>query len=369
MAEQLFSDNAQQLIVRLHPDALEYVPTRTKGWRCRLDDLGWTSATMGPHGVEQVLLYSRDGRVAAKMPAFEQIERFYVALLRQLAQRPIFNSVRRALPTRVEPAERVVWLGSSATPADGAWEALQVEDRGAVVVTAAGLLLVSAVGSTLERIPWDELEGIVTRAPSPHVAQGTTRFYRARAYVEVPYEKLNPEVVEAIKAHLAARTPNGARPEGPYRGEVARLFSWEIETARRDELLEENERVIAAAFGRGEGSLLPILGEGEPGNELDAIPDDGDGTPFSRTDLLLTENRLLRLDREGGAGLVTYQEEVPFRSMPKPMPSGSRLRLGPFDLSTDTAQNIDMPELFVRHYRAQARNHRPNPFATEVDEL
>lgn len=368
MAEQLFSDNAQQLIVRLLPDALEYAPTGTKGWRCRLDDLAWTSATMGAHGVEQVLLYGRDGRIAAKMPAFEQIERFYVALLRQLAQRPVFNSVRRSLPTRVEPAERVVWLGSSTTAADGAWEALQVEDRGAVVVTAAGLLLVSTVGSTIDRIPWDELEGIVTRAPSPHVAHGSTRFYRARAYVEVPYEKLSPEVVASVKSHLKSRTTNGARAEGPYRNDVARLFSWEIEAAKRDELLDENERVIAVAFGRGEGSLLPILGEGEPGNELDATPDDIDETPFSRTDLILTEKRLLRLDREGGAGLVTYQEEVPFRSMPKPMPTGPRLRLGPFELLTDTAQNIDMTDLFVRHYRGQARTHRPNPFAADLEE-
>jgi hypothetical protein len=369
MAEQIFSDSAQQLLVRLQPDTLEYAPTRTKGWRCRLDDLAWTSATMGAHGVEEVLLYSRDGRVAAKVPAFEQIERFYVALLRRLAERPIFNAVRTSLPTRVEPAERVVWLGSSTTAADGAWEALQVEDRGAVVVTKGGLMLVAAQGSSVERIGWEDLEGIVTRAPSSYVAHGSTRFYRARDYVELPYERLTLEVARACRAHVAARATNGARPEGPYRGETARLFSWEIEAARRDDLLEEDETIIAVAFGRGEGSLLPALAEDATAAELEAVPDDDTETPFSRTDLLLTDKRLLRLDREGGAGVVTYQEEVPFRTMPKPMPVGARLRLGGFDLTTDSAQNIDMAGQFMRQYRARARTHRPDPFAPELEEV
>src|SRR5689334_22465556 len=112
MPEQSFFDSEKQWIVRLTDDTLAFVPATATGWQCRLDDIGWTSSRISPRGVHAVNLHAADGRVAASLEEFEQIERFYLALVRQLAARPFFDPVRDSMPTRVDCLERVLWLAA-----------------------------------------------------------------------------------------------------------------------------------------------------------------------------------------------------------------------------------------------------------------
>src|SRR6186997_3161429 len=112
MSEQSFFDTEKQLILRLSDDTLAYVPADGVGWQCRLDDIAWTSSRISPRGVHEVNLHAADGRVVAQLTEFEQIERFYLMLIRQLACRPFFDAVRVSVPAQVGLLERVLWLGT-----------------------------------------------------------------------------------------------------------------------------------------------------------------------------------------------------------------------------------------------------------------
>ena len=84
----------------------------------------WSSEAAGSRSFAKMLVtcFSTARSVTtmrAAIPWFEQIERFYLALLGRLASRQVFDPVRESMPTRAPLLERVLWLGAQTTAADG----------------------------------------------------------------------------------------------------------------------------------------------------------------------------------------------------------------------------------------------------------
>jgi len=374
--DQVFADPDQQLIVGLTESTLVYTPTGKPGWQCRLDDICWTSSRLDSRGVAEVRLHAPDGRVAAVIPAFEQIQRFYVALLRRLTLRPFFDGVREWLPTRVELLERAFWLAQQTTQEDGPWEAVQFEENGAVAVVRDRLLLMPPHAARVDRLRWEELAGIQYRLQSPLVLRDATRFYRRDSYLELPLPGLREDVHALVMARMAAARETGEPavfrlPGIHYRdSRLAMEYSWELEGAQESDLIHPDEQVLAVAFGRSRGSLRPAEPVStEPAALLDSLA--GLGRPGGqlqiKTELFLTDRRLLQLDRETQTGTIVNNVALPVRGMPRPRATPASLIIGDLELQTDTAQPLDMASEFVENYRAWLRAGIPDPFSPVVE--
>jgi catechol 2,3-dioxygenase-like lactoylglutathione lyase family enzyme len=380
-AEQQFADAEQQLIVRLTDDTLVYLPADGQGWQCRLSDIAWTSSEISQHGVEEVRLHAPDGHVAARVPRFEQSERFYVALLHRLLARPVFFPVYEALPTQVPMQERVLWLGAQ-TGADGPWEAFHMDAETSAVATRAGLLLMPTPELRVERVPWEELVAVRYRAPSAFFPAGVLRFYRPTSIVELPLATPPTALIDYCTAELERRRAAGSKPQ-PYRienveyadDELAFTYAWEISTALREGLLEPGERVVACAYGAGSGDIsrrtgLPVDATAVELPEVtdDRVPGSEPAVPaVVKTELILTDRRLLQIDRDPATGTRLRNFSVDIHHMPRVRRDGAVLQLGTMQLETDTTQPVlDMPGQFIARYRSLV-SERMNPFAPETD--
>jgi len=354
MADLVFSDAATQLIIRLSDQALAYAPGSGKGWQCPLTAIGWTTARVTPRGVQEVELHAANGRGTVVIPQFEQIDRFYVALVRQLIARPFFDPVRESLPSSVPLEERALWLAAQCTPADGTWEALRVDEDAALVLTERGLLIMPGPGSPLERIAWGELIGFRCRELS-------SRFYRPDSYVEVALPYLDEEIVDRCTLRLAER---GGAAGAAYQvpgvrcadADLAMSFSWEIERARDDALLHAEETVVACAVGLGEGCLTP----GAPLTAADLVADDSQAAAFDesagpvRVELLLTDRRLLQVDRDPATCRLMGKAELGLDTLPVVRRADTSLMVGDLEIETETGPPADMAGEFIRRYRRLA---------------
>ena len=131
--------------------------------------------------------------------------------------------------------------------------------------------------------------------------------------------------------------------------DVAMDYSWEIEAAAHDGLLKPEERVLACAFGHVERDLSL---------EAEAL---------TRTELILTDRHLIRIDREVPDGTLLAHGIVPTHRMPRIRRVGASLFVNREELRTDTAQPLDMAGPFWREYRALMVGAL-NPFSETPDE-
>jgi hypothetical protein len=381
MPEQVFSDATQQLLVRLSESELAYVPAGAGGWKCRLDDIGYTSSTVSTRGVEEVRLHAADGRVATVIPAFEQIGKFYVALVRQLIARPFCDPVRESLPEQVPLLERVVWLGAQTRETDGCWEALWVDERGVVVATATGLLALPAGAQQATRVPWEAIGGVRSRVASPFVEADVLRFYLADSHLDVPVPAPHDDIMAIWAGHRPAE--GAPRPAYEVAGvrcmdeAVAMSFSWEIEAARDDGFFRPDETVIACAFGLSRRTLrtADIPGDAQV---LRETVDTALGGPVittspMKTELFLTDRRLFQVDRAPVTRQGTLVAEIALDRWPRVRSTGAVLCVEEFELTTDERQPIDMGEEFMRRYRTLATERLdpfgPGPAETVEDQL
>jgi hypothetical protein len=352
MPDRTFSDQEQQLIVRLGDEVLAYVPAAGPGWQCRLDDISFTSSVAGSKGLTEVRLHAADGRVAVRIPLFEQIERFYVALVRQLAERPQFDKVRGNLPDQVALLERVLWLAAQQPDPRAPWDALAVTDRAAVAGTADGLLLARFIGAKVEQWPWKDVAGVRSRRASASFPHAVLRFYTTDHHADLYVE----EDHETWIGLCGERMPRDrAEPEIVLTGgdvasaDVAMDYSWEIEAAAHDGLLKPEETVLACAFGHVERDL-----------SLEA-------EPLTRTELILTDRHLIRVDREVTDGTLLAHGIVPTHRMPRIRRVGPSLFVNREELRTDSAQPLDMAGPFWKQYRGLMVGAL-NPFSDTPDE-
>lgn len=354
MSEHVFSDPDRQLIVRLTEERLSYEPVAGRGWQCRVADICWTSSRISSRGIQEVSLHGVDGRVVVTVLPFEGIERFYLTLLRQMAARPLFDSVRDSIPTQVPLLERMLRLGDATPEAERPWEFFRAAEGGAVAATPHSVLLSLADGS-VERIPWSELAGIRSRG-------GVTRFFTRSGFTEVPVPDL--EVILAPLVHAyQPETPPTAQALSAGDAGLGMSYSWELERALADGLLQRGETVLACAFGTGEGSLVarPVLGSPASmsalGSVLAGVVDD---RPPSRSELFLTDRRLLHVERDAGTLALLSQAEIPLERLPRLKQVNGVLILGRFELLPDPA-HPDMAREFVRRYRGLV-TERFDPF-------
>ena len=347
-----FADLNRQIIVRLGDDTLTYQPAGAKGWQCRLSDVAWTDSTWDTHGVREVRLHARNGRVVAVLPYFDGIERCYLALVRQFTDRPMFHPVRDQIPTQVPLLERILWLACQSVPQDGAWELIHVEETAGAVATSNGLLLASGA-NPLERIPWKELCGVRCRHSSPFQEKPAVYVFRKDRYIRLPLS-CPPD---AFLEHCARRAGSEAsfRLEGIRcnTADLAMSFAPELERARDDGYFRHEETVWGCAFGEARGELLA---SGMPPAEA-AEP--------NRTELYLTDRRLLRVVYPAD-GSPAQREGILLDRLPRIRRSGTTLILGGMELDTDAAQPFDMAGRFIESYRGLLRGSL-DPFAPEPD--
>src|SRR3569833_2019292 len=122
--EQTVVASTQQLILRWGPELLVFLPADRRGWQCRIEDISWCSSVITTRGIREFHLHARNGRVVTLFE-FDGIERFYVALMRRLAEQSRFDRVREQMPGQVPLLERVLWLAAQVDPED-TWYALTV---------------------------------------------------------------------------------------------------------------------------------------------------------------------------------------------------------------------------------------------------
>lgn len=365
MSEQVFTDSARQIIVRLTEERLVYAAADGRGWQCRVPDICWTSSRITSRGIQEINLHGAGGRVAATILPFDGIERFYVALLRLLTERPEYALVRHDLPTQVPLLERVVWIAGQREAGEGPLDFLRVAPTGLVAATERSILVESPLERTLERVDWGELAGIRSRAAA-------SRIYRAHSYVEVAVPELEAGLTAIWDALLPGRAALAYSIPGVSTAdpELAMEFSWELERALNDELLDPEELVLACAYGRGEGSLLP----GEPGAAVPSPMSLGavlsgmgasDGE-LTRTELILTHRRLLHIERDRETLELLSQVEVELERLPRVRRVNELLILGRFELLADP-DNPGMAEYFMERYRNLV-TERFDPFGDHQEE-
>lgn len=375
MPERTFTDPEKQIVVRLTDDSLVYAPTGATGWQCRLEDIGWTSSSGDARGIQEVRLHAVDGRVAATIPQFDQIERFYLALLRDLAAHPFFDPVRDTMPSHYELMEKVLWLARQAQYADGPWEAIRMGKGAGAVASAAGLLLMPSQELHVERIPWPEVAGFCARETGG-------RFYRADSYVEVPLPDLHPAFTEACARHRRRLEAEGAEPPvyqvqglSVTDPQVALCFSWELEAARDEQLLDADERIYACAAGPGRGSIL--LDDAAPApverpalmGAVNAVlaggrPAEG---PQIKTELFLTSRRLLEVDRDEATNSVVDSAQLGCEVMFRLRRAGDALFVGGLELRPESRSSLDVPGAFVAAYKRML-SESFDPFSPDVAE-
>lgn len=369
MSEQSFFDTEKQLIVRLTDDTLAYIPTGSGGWQCRLDDIAWTSSRISPRGVHEVNLHAADGRVVARLTEFEQIERFYLTLVRQLACRSFFDSVRVSVPAQVGLLEKVLWLGTQSRQAGECWEGLHVEGNAGVVATPDALLVMPPGERRIERLPWGDLSGIRRRAASTYQPAPAVRFYGRDSYLEAPLLDLPAEFMALSDTHR--RRLEGERAEYAIPGitcadeDLAQTFSWELEPLRDQGLLLGGEIVLACAFGGALGGVLPgATSRSVTGPEPEEPPAGEEARPI-KTVLLLTNRRLLQLDPYPDGRIAVTQIDLGVHQLPMVRREANSLVVGTFELLTDPDQPVDMAADFMRRYRL-VFNQILNPFSGDL---
>lgn len=349
MPEQVFTDAARQVIVRLSEERLIYAAADGRGWQCRVSDIRFTASRITSRGIQEISLHGANGRVATTILPFDGIERFYLALLHALAERPEYDLVRHSLPTQVPLLERVVWIAAQRGAGEGPLDYLRVSPAGVVAATERGILVGGHIENGLERVAWSELAGVRSRA-------GGSRIYRSDSYVEIAMPDLEAGLTEVWDAVV----PGRPAPEYSVPGvctadpDVALEFSWELERARADELLEPDEVVLTCAYGTGEGSLLP----GEPGAAMPGPTALGSvlsgmaasDRDLTRTELILTNRRVLQIERELGTLELLSQVEVELERLPRVRQANGVLILGRFELLTDP-DNPGMAQQFIGNYR------------------
>jgi hypothetical protein len=377
MSGQQFVDSGKQLIVRLDSELLAYIPAGEPGWKCRLTDIGWTSSEITPHGIGEVRLHARDGRVVARIPDFEQVERFYIALLHRLAERPVFDAVRADLPTQVPRLERVMWLAGITADGEGEWKKLHVDSAAAAVATVSGLILAPAPDAEPRRIAWKALAGVRCRYESLVQVEPATRFFTADGYVELPLscppESFLELCYELSRAAGSTGTEYHIRGVSCADSGLAMTFSWELERAAADALLRPDEKVVACAYGTPD---VPLVSVSVPEVEavvpkpLEAVAAvlgaETAAPPAVKTELILTERRLLRVDRTMVTGGVLEHVEFPLARLPVVRNDGSILTIGPLDVDTDATQPFDMAGRFFESCRRLV-GERLDPFSPQPD--
>jgi hypothetical protein len=371
MPEQTFIDSQKQLIVRLSEDALIYAPAGQKGWQCRPSDIAWTSSRITSRGIQEVNLHGANGRVAVTILEFEQIERFYVALLQILLRRPVFDPVRADLPAQVGLQERALWLAAQAGPEDAPWEALRITEQAAVLATPAWLLLCPTPERCLEPIRWRDLAGVRCR-------EARCRFYGEGSAVEVPISGLEEAIVPVCERHMellrAERIP---RPIYEIAGvlcdddDLAMTYSWEIERARDEGVFEAGERVVACVTGVARGVLAPgaatdagapLFGAVDP---LRAVGSVLDRTQF-RTELILTDRRLIHIERNFEDATDSTVAECGHERISRLQRTGATLFVGTFELRCRSeAAAADFLRRLFRYRKAVV--DRSDPFSTELE--
>jgi hypothetical protein len=353
MSDQVFSDAEKQLIVRLSEDSLVYAAADRTGWKCRLADIAWTSSRISARGLQEVNLHAPNGHVAVTILHFDQIERLYVALLRRLTERPAFDGVRERLPTQVPLLERALWLAARTPASEGPWEALAVGEKAAAAATGGGLLLMPEA-DRVETIPWGDCAGVRFRDES-------SRFYRTRDWVEVSLPSLQSALRETCDRHLAEgqrpvfSIPN-VRCAGP---DLAMIFSWEIGRVRDDGLLEPDETLLACVYGC-QGGLAPATGLAAPVTFRPA-------ERSRRTELFLTDQRLLQVERDPDTGDPVSSTVSPLNRVPRIRLAGETLQIGAIDLEVDPGLPLETGRHFVETYRKVA-TERFDPFDAELQE-
>ncbi len=341
MPEHAFSDLDRQIIVRLTEDRLVYAPADGRGWQCRVADICWTSSRVSSRGIQEISLHGPDGRVVVTLLPFDGIERFYIALVRQLAARPLFADVEAHIPSQVALLERMVWMGDRTPAAERPWTFFRAANDAAVAATRAGLLL-SSGPEQLERVAWSEIAGVRTR-------NGRTRVFRASDSIELPIGDLEAELTPSVSVIEYA-------PEGVRAGDtrLAMDYSWELDQARADRLLEPGEVVLAYARGEGDGPLVPGAPRAEPpalsplGSVLARVVSDSD---LTQSEVLLTDRRLLLLERDRETGELLSRQELEMDRLPRLKQVDGLLILGRFELAVDPTCP-GMAADFVRRYRA-----------------
>ncbi len=334
MAEQTFADDEQQLVVRLSDDTLAYIPAPgpgVRGWQCKLDQIGWTSARVTSRGIQEVNLHNRQGRVAVTLMPFSGIERFYHSLLRHLVRQTFFGPVRESLPDQIPALERALWLCAQTEESDGAWQVIQIERDGAVVATERGLMLMPTRDHELERIPWRHL------AAFREVSYGDlfgVRFYLVDRFLEVGLPELKPELRD-----YCSRRMNGMLEE---HGQLP-TFQIPGVRARDPELLMEFPRELTA---------LRDLGALTPEEEVLAYARGIDNTG-SDMELVLTTARLIRRDliSEGAFTGERMPETTPVDALPRFRREEGLIRAGTISLQTDTDLHPEMAPRFLEGYR------------------
>jgi hypothetical protein len=379
MQEQTFFDSDRQIVVRLTDDCLYYVPADAKGWQARLDDVGFTTSVITSRGIQEVHLHGHTGRIATTLLRFENIERFYLNLLQTLARRPILDPVRTQLPQQVALLERVLWLATESTEADGQWEDLQVAGKSVAVATTNGLLIYPDGYPHVERIAWRDLAGVRCRSASRYVPAEVVRFYSRDSHVELTFTQPT-QAFDDFCSRCRTRVEAGLALDGPAFSipgvrcadeDLAMDYSWEIEAARNDGLLTADETVVACAFGgiiagpaptavaeRGGffGTVGAVLPNGSGGEEPEP----------TRTDILLTTRQLLRVERKVSTGALVQKHQLPIDRIPPIRRRGAELFIAGTDLETDSAQPFDIAAEFWRRYRRVVAE-RLDPFAPEEE--
>ena len=349
MPEHVFSDLDRQVIVRLTDDRLVYQPADGRGWQCRLADISWTSSRVSSRGIQEISLHGPHGGVVVTLLPFDGIERFYIALLHQLAERPLFTAVAQHIPSQVALLERMIWMGECTPREERPWTFFRAANNAAVAVTAVGLLL-SPGPEQLEPVPWSELAGVRTR-------KGRTRVFRRAEAIDLPIDGLETEL--DLPAPAAEYVPEGL-PATESR--LSMDYSWDLERARTDRVLEPGEVVCAYVSGDGEGSLGPSPRSAAPamaplGSVLARVVSDPD---LTRSEVLLTDRRMLLLERDRETGELLGQQELELALLPRLKQVDGLLILGRFELAADPEYR-GMAADFVRRYRALVTD-RFDPF-------
>jgi hypothetical protein len=365
MSEHVFTDLDRQLIVRLSEERLTYAPAQGSGWQCRVADICWTSSRITSRGIQEINLHAVDGRVVVTILPFDGIERFYITLLRMLTDRPQFDLVRHELPTQVPLLQRALWLTAQREAGSGPWELLRVTPFGMVGADERAVLAAVDPEVAPTRVSWDELAGVRSRGD-------VTRIYRSNDYIQVGVPDLEPALTaiwDALRAGTAAPIFSlpGVRAAN---SDLAMEFSWELERALADELLDSEETVLAVAYGTGEGSLLP----GESGAAIPSpmaslgavLAGVASEREVNRTELLLTSRRLLEIERDPKSLELVSQIEVPLERLPRLKQANGILTLGRYELVTDQAQPT-LATKFMNAYRGLVAE-RFDPFGDHADD-
>jgi hypothetical protein len=364
MSEHTFTDLDRQLIVRLSEERLVYAPAEGSGWQCRVADICWTSSRITSRGIQEINLHAVDGRVVVTILPFDGIERFYVTLLRVLTDRPPFDLVRHDLPTQVPLLERILWLTAQREVGSGPWDLLRVTGLGTVGADERCVLASVDPEIPPVRIPWEELAGVRSRG-------NTSRIYRSRDYVQLGVADLEAPLTAIWDALRVGSTPLYSVPGvRAANSDLAMEFSWELERALADELLDPEETVLAVAYGAGEGSLLP----GESGAAIPSamaslgavLAGTANEREVNRTELLLTSRRLLEIERDPKTLELLSQVEVPLDRLPRLKQANGILTLGRYELLTDQTHPA-LATKFMNAYRGLV-TERFDPFGDHSDE-